>query len=561
MAAGPRVKDSLASVRKVLRNRNLRRVQLAFFGSGIGDWSYATALAVYAYQHGGVTAVGIFQAVRFLVRTMAGPLGAVIADRVPRRAFMMGSDATRAVLVAVAAVGVGLGTPSFVVYALTLLAVVAGSSFRAAQAGLIPQLVDHPEELIATNAVSGILENTYVVTGAALGGVFVGVFGVEATFWLNVATFAWSFLLVLGVRVAKDRRAEPVVSPPEADRPPEQAQLEQKSGFVAEAGAGFRVVAKDGDLRSTALLAASQTFVWGILSVITLLIAIQMLGTGPSGIGYMDTCMGIGSVIGGALVLTRLARGTLGRDMVSGVLGYCLPLLLLAALPGRLTAIMVLMIVGLAEPFVNVGFDTIPQRIVPDEVLSRGYGAMESMSMASMTAGAFMAPVLVHLLGLRATLAVPSIIVIILAFSRFARMRGLDARLREPPELALLRTIPLFEPLDPPMLESLARQVVTVEVPAGNVVISAGEASDRFYLIDSGVVEVTQDDRVLRREGPGEFFGEIGLLRDVPRTATITAVGDTKLLALERADFLGVLAGTAEGRSRAEDVVARRLAV
>ncbi len=106
------------------------------------------------------------------------------------------------------------------------------------------------------------------------------------------------------------------------------------------------------------------------------------------------------------------------------------------------------------------------------------------------------------------------------------------ARLTAPPGLELLRQIAMFAPLTPGTVEGLARHLVPMSVSAGTVVLEEGGQSDRFFVIESGLVEVTQNGAVLRREGPGEFFGEIGLLRDVPRTATITAVEDTILMAL-----------------------------
>ena len=156
-----------ASVQTVFANPGLRRVQLAFFGSGLGDWAYATAVTVWAYQHGGATAVGAFQAVRFVAIAVAAPLGAAIADRVSRRAFMMACDAGRAVLVSAAAVCVALDVTPAAVYVLAVLAVIVGAPFRSAQAGLVPSLARTPDELTASNAVASNLENIVIFAGPA----------------------------------------------------------------------------------------------------------------------------------------------------------------------------------------------------------------------------------------------------------------------------------------------------------------------------------------------------------------------------------------------------------
>src|SRR3954453_15362370 len=193
-------RDTGRTLASVFTNRNLRNIQLAFAGSVVGDWAYATAVTVWTYQAGGAAAVGIFQAARFVAVTVAAPTGAVLADRFSRKGFMMTADAVRAILVVAATVCVALGLVP-VVYVLALLAVVVGAPFRSAQAGLIPRLARTPEELTASNATSSNLENIATFAGPAIGALLIFVFDVEVVFLLNAATFVVSFLLVSRVRV------------------------------------------------------------------------------------------------------------------------------------------------------------------------------------------------------------------------------------------------------------------------------------------------------------------------------------------------------------------------
>ena len=308
------------SLRKVLANPNLRRIQLAFAGSLLGDWAYATAVTVWAYYEGGATAVGAFQAVRFISMAVAGPLGAVIADRVPRKTFMMTTDAVRAVLVATAALAIAAGSPAIVVYVLAIMAGMVGASFRSAQAGLIPKLVSAPDELTSSNAVAANLENVVVFAGPALGALLIGLIDVEAVFWDHVASFVWSFLLVSAVKVpAEERVAE------------EEGETEDEPGFLKEVTAGFSMITRDRDLATVSLLAGAQGMVWGALTVFMVIMSLQMLDAGPEGVGYLNAIMGVGTVVGGLVVLTRTTKGRLGQDMAIGVLGWSVPLLLLAA--------------------------------------------------------------------------------------------------------------------------------------------------------------------------------------------------------------------------------------
>jgi MFS family permease len=537
-----------AALRQVVANQALRRVQGAFFVSLLGDYAYSTAVTVWAFQQGGATAVGIFVAVRFVAVPLAAPVGAVLADRVPRRSFMMASDLLRAGLVGLAAVAVAVDLPP-VVYVLAVVAAAVGAPFRAAQAGLIPALVETPEQLTASNAVASNLENVVVFAGPALGALVVGTLDVEVALWFDVVTFLVSFALVAGVRVP----AAPVRTAGE--------EHEADERFLTALTAGFRLLGRDRDLAGVASLAAAQGLVWGALNVFLVVVAVRELGTGAAGVGYLDAVLGVGTVVGGLVVLTRLGRGSLGRDMVLGVLGWSLPLLLLAALPSAATAFVVLAVVGALDPFVNLALDTVPQRLAPERLLSRVFAAVDTSLTAASAVGAFLAPLLLHAVGLRWSLTAFGAVVATCALAALPRMRRLDARLREPEGLPLLRSLPLFAPLAPAAQEALAHRAERVRVPAGTPVVREGEVSDRFYVIAAGSVVVTSAGRQLRTEHAGDFFGEIGLLRDVPRTATVTAVDDVDLLVLGRADFLAAVAAAPEARLVTEEVISRRLAV
>ena len=450
MGGTAQLKTSLVTV---FGNPALRRVQLAFFGSGIGDWAYATAVTVWAFRDGGAAAVGAFQAVRFVLAAVTGPLGGTIADRMSRRTFMMVSDAVRAVLVAAAAVCVTLDlTPA--VYVLALLAVVAGSPFRAAQAGLVPQLVHDPEELTSSNAVSSNLENIIVFVGPALGAVLVGAFDVETAMWLNVATYGWSFLLLAGIKV-----------PTRGDAHPEDAADE--GGLLRETLAGIVVIAKDADLRVTAALAATQGILFGALTVLNVIIAIEMLDAGPDGVGYLLAVCGVGSVAGGIVVLARVARKRVATDMSVGVIGWALPFLLLAAYPSPVTAVIALLVVGFMDPWVNLGLDTLPQRLAEERMMSRVFATIDASLIAAMAVGSVVAPVLLDLLGLRGALLAMGAVAAAYAVTTLPRMRRLDQRLQAPPDTDLLRGIAMFAPLASSSVEGLARASERRRIGAG----------------------------------------------------------------------------------------------
>jgi hypothetical protein len=208
---------------------------------------------------------------------------------------------------------------------------------------------------------------------------------------------------------------------------------------------------------------------------------------------------------------------------------------------------------------VDVSAFTLLQRSVPDEVLARVFGAVQGLWVGTIGVGAIAAPLLIAALDIRGALIVTGALLPILATVFRHRLTALDEVPTPERELQLLRGIEIFAPLPPPILESLARSLVPVHVEAGREVFRQGELGDRFYIVADGEVEIVADGRVVAVTGPGGYFGEIALLRDVPRTATVRAKAEVELRALERDDFIGAVTGHAASAEAADAVVANRL--
>jgi MFS family permease len=547
--------DMRASIRSVFHNPGLRRVELALTGSMIGDWAYATAVTVWAYGVGGVTAVGVWTAIRLSMMAFTAPLAATLVDRFPRKRVMVMADLVRAGLVVLAGVCLILDTTAAPIYVLATLASLMGTPFRCAQRALMPALANTPEELTASNGTSSTIESLSFFVGPALGALLIGISSVEVVFFLNAGTFVWSMMLVLGVHVpTRDQESPPTSAEAEKAEP-------EKETFLAEVSGGFRAIAADRDLAVVVWLVAAQTIVAGASAVFLVVMAVDILGTGAHGVGYLDSMLGVGAILGGFLAIARATKHRLGQDMTVGVVLWAVPLLLVTAWPSPVTVFAAVGLLGLANPLVDVNMDTIVQRITPDAVMGRVFGALEACLIATMALGSFLMPVLLHVWNLRTALAVIGLGVAALALPFLPRMGRLDKRLTAPAGLGLLKGIAMFTPLTPATVEGLARKLLRAPVAAGDVVLREGDESDRFFIIESGLVEVTQGGVVLRREGAGEFFGEIGLLRDVPRTATVTAVEDTVLQALGREEFLAAVTEQSEAFMAADDIVSRRLTV
>ena len=557
-SVGGAVRETRTSLATVFRNPALRRLNVALAGSMIGDWAYATAIAVWAYDVGGAVAVGIWGTVRLTLGAVLTPFGAALADRISRKTVMVAADVLRAVLVLAAAGCVYWDAPTAVVFVLATLSPLVGTPFRPAQMAITPSLVDSPDELTAANGVASTLESLAFFLGPAIGGLLLAVADVSVVFVLNAVTFLWSAVLVAGLRVP-DRGDGPDSGG--ATEEEDKAQVEEAAvGFLRESLAGFGVIWRHPDLRLVTGLYCAQTVVAGASIVFTVTIAFEMTGLGAAGVGYLDATLGIGAIIGGLAAVALASRRRLASDFGWGVIFWATPLLLVSVWPEAAGAFVAMAIIGAANPIVDVNAMTILQRIAPDAVLGRVFGALESALVATMALGSLMMPALIAGPGLRWGLAIIAVPIVAMGLIALPRLRDLDGRVGEPEETALLAGITLFQPLGQPLLEQLSHRLTRVDVPTGAIVVTEGEVGDRFYVIASGQLDARHDGQLLSSMHAGDSFGEIALLRDVPRTASVVAAQDSVVYAMERDDFLGALTGSHELRSRTEVVAARRMA-
>jgi MFS family permease len=555
--AGAAVRETRDSLATVVRNDGLRRINLAFAGSAIGDWAYATAITVWVYEVGGITAVGVWGTIRLVLSAVVTPFASTLADRFSRKKVMVTTDLVRAGLIAITAYLIWAETATPAIYVLATVAGLVAAPFRPAQAALLPRLARTPEELTAANGVASTVESLAFFVGPAIGGLMLAVWSVPAVIVFNVATFLWSALLVARIRVpaADDGDDDGSDSTGEDGVEDDEGSV----GFLRESMEGFVVIARNRDLLLVTLVYAAQTVVAGASLVFGVEIAVQMTDFGPAGIGYLDSVLGIGAILGGLIAIGRASARRLATDFGVGVVFWALPLLLAAIWPQAWAAFLAMFIIGIANPIVDVNASTIMQRIADDAVLGRVFGALETALITSMALGSILMPVMVSLWGLRWSLAALGLLITAVVLPAFVRLRSLDQRLGEPEGLPLLRGLPLFAPLEPKSLERVAQQLGRLEVAAGETVIREGEVGDRFYVVESGATTATFEGQVLSQQGAGEVFGEIALLRDVPRTATVVADTDTVLLYLDRDDFLAAVTGDNEVSNRADDLIARRI--
>jgi MFS family permease len=554
------VRETGTSLSTVFRNPGLRKINLALSGSMIGDWAYGTAILIWAYDIGGARAVGVWYTVRLVLMTIVTPFASTIVDRLPRKMVMISTDMIRAVLCFTVAGLIWADGPAWLVFVLATLAPLIGSPFRPAVAALMPKLVNTPDELTAANGTASTIESLAFFLGPAIAAILVSAIGIPVVVVFNALTFLWSALMVSQIRVPSEEPAHaaaPTVPGDASD--PDEGEADEAQGFFMESMEGFKAIWRDRDLRLVSGVYSAQTVVAGASAVFGIEMAVQMTDFGSAGVGYLDSAMGVGALLGGLVAVGRSSVGKLGTDFGVGVIFWALPLLLTAVWPQMWAAFLAMFIIGVANPVVDVNASTILQRKTDDEVMGRVFGALDTALIGSMALGSAIMPIMIHFWGLRWSLAALAILISASVVPAFGRLKAIDATLREPEGLALLRGVPLFAPLELKSLERVAQQLVRVEVPAGEVLIREGDEGDRFYVIESGQMTASFEGSVLRQMGPGDPFGEIALLRDVPRTATVIADEPTVVLALEREDFLDAVTGNSEVNNAADDMISRRI--
>lgn len=546
---GGQLAESLAAVRGVFANPNLRRIELAFAGSAVGNYAFSVAITIYTFHQGGVAAVGIVTAVRQATAAAIAPFAASLSDRFRRERVMLASDTGRLACAGGIAVLVSTGTPAITVYALAVGASVFGAVFRPAEASLVPLVAGSPQELTAANVTSSSFDSIGIFVGPALGAFLIAYSGYTTAFALVAATFAWSALFVL--RISSHVAAAPETVTGE-DRGDEAGGLQSMLG-------GFRTISREPRLRLLIGLYDAQCFVAGALGVLIVATAIDVLGMGNAGVGVLQSACGVGAIAGAGVALTLVSRSRLGRDLATGLVLWGAPLIVIGAFAYPVVAVIALAVLGIGNTLVDISAMTLIQRTAVPEVAGRIFGVLESSIVASLALGALAAPALITLLGTRGALLVVGVILPVLAVVTSRQLAAIDDAAEIPQEqIAALRTVPFLTLLPLQMIEYLAGQLRQVELPQGATLFALGDRGDGFYILDRGTLEIDLPEGVKRETAPS-FVGEIALLRDIPRTATVRAATDAVLWALGRDEFLAAVGGHARARGHADSIVVARL--
>jgi hypothetical protein len=540
----PRIRNRTRSFEVVAQIASIRRAQLSFGAMWTSESAFVVGLAVVAFRDGGIAAVGIVTGARMAAAALLAPLLATVADRVRRERVLVCVGLVRAATVGSAAVVTAAGGPTAATYGLAVVATVAQALYRPAHSALLPVLCTSPQQLTSANAVRGMLDSFAMLGGPAAAAVLLAVSGPAAVFAACAAASLVGGLAVVGLSY---------------DAPP-------RSNAAAGGGhqmlRGFATIAANRGLALITALGVVQTFTRGCLTVFAVVVAIDLLDTGEPGVGVLTAAVGAGGILGSILAFGLVGGGRLALWFGVGIALFGAPLVIIGVVPEQATAIVLLGLVGIGNALIDVGGFTLLARLADETVLARMFAGFEAILTLGVAVGGLVTPLVVELLGVRPALVAIGLLAPLAVAAAWPALRRLDAEVRvRDGDIETMRSIHMLGALPVATIEQLAGGLEHTDFEPGHTVFTQGERAEYFYIVQSGRAQVILDGRVVRTLGAGDCFGEIALLRDQPRTATVCASAHTHLLVsrLRRSAYLTAVTGYPAAAAAGEDLVTSRL--
>jgi len=539
-----RIRDSTGALGEIAHSPALRRAQLSFGAIWASESAFAVGLGVLAFREGGVAAAGVVTGARMAAAAVLAPFFATVADRVRRERVLTGVGLVRAATLGSAALVTARGGPSATTYALAVVATVAQALYRPAHSALLPALCKSPEQLTSANAVRGMVDSLATLAGPAAAAVLLAASGPAAVFAACAAASLLAGLLVVGLSYD----------------PPPRTRGGARDG--REMLQGFATIAADPRLALITGLGVVQTFTRGCLTVFVVVAAIDLLGTGNAGVGVLSAAVGAGGVLGSILAFGLVRSGGLATWFGIGIALFGAPLTAVGVVPKEAVAILLLGLVGIGNSLIDVSGFTLLARLTDETVLARMFAGFEAILTLGVAVGGVFTPLIVELLGVRVALVLVGLLSPLAVAASWSALRRLNVRMRvRDADIEILRGIHMLRALPVATIEQLAAGLKHAEVGCEQTVFEQGEPGEYFYIVESGRAEVIIDRRAVGTLGRGDCFGEIALLRDQPRTATVraSAEGDLRVSVLQRSAFLTAVTGYPAATAAGEDLVTSRL--
>ncbi|HLA16580.1 MAG TPA: MFS transporter [Candidatus Limnocylindrales bacterium] len=533
------MRGTLGVYRELLHNGPLTRLLAGEFISSVGDWLYLVALLIVVdEQTGDPVLLGIVGGLRVLPYVVLSIPAGIAADRFDRRLILIVTDLMRGAIMVALAMVVATGSHWVALVALSTLATCFSAFFGPTIGAYLPMLARDERELGPANSVWSTLDNLAFIIGPALAFLLIAALDLTLAFVLNAVSFAICAAFLWGLPSGRPMSERSF----ELDGDGSTAASDVSSGPAAPDRPTIRGFVRP--LSGLLVIGTVAAFVFGGIGILTVILADDVYGAGSEATGLLNAAIGVGGLVGAILSGALVVRRRLAAPFLGGTLALGVGVALLGLIGGIGPALVAMAILAAGDLVLEVVNTTIFQRLVPDELRGRTLGVLETIVTLAYALGSFALPIIAVGLGIGPVLAVCGIAIV--ASGGVAVVLLGSAATSEPAALPIpvrrLAGLAVFAGVPAARLDDVLGRLASVEVRAGDVVIREGDAADRFYIIDSGAFEVTQlgpdgNPRPLRTMGPDEVFGEIGLLTGRPRTATVTALVDGRLLALAASDF------------------------
>lgn len=511
-----------------VRSAELRRVQLAFTGFSISEHATWLAVLFFALERGGPREVGFIAFIQLMPSVVLTPFSSYAGDRFRPQPALAAGYAIQSISMAVVAFAMISGNGILVYVASTVVAT-AVSFTRPVMGSLLPTLTHTPADLIAANVVTGLIQQIGRLVGPLMAGLVMALYAPSAVFAVCALITGAACLMV-------------VTTPAVDDRPHHAPDVGDLANRMF---AGFATMRREARLRTLVGLMTAGGLVAGIADVLFVTFATERLDGGGGQAGILAAAYGVGGILG-VVGVSRVVRGTQVESVfVVSALLVSLALASMALSDGLVTGMLLFAMLGAGASLMNFTAAVTIQRQAPTDVLARVFGIVEGAEAAAIAVGALVVTFLVAWFSIDETFVVLALVVFVLVGFGVVtlRRRADDTPSVDDGIIDRLVNDPVFAALPAPTVERLGRSAVRRRSPVGTAVVVQGDVGDHYFLIVDGTFSVVRDGQTVNALGAGQSFGEIALLRDIPRTSTVTAISDAELLVIARDDFLEAVTG------------------
>lgn len=525
--------------RSAASNPPVTRLLLAHLAAVIAEWAAVIGVLVHVFDRSGTRATGLASIAMLAVAVVVAPFAGTLVDRGrPQRVRMLGLVAQLLGYGAAAAIA-STDAPAFVAVIAATVAFGALTTLRPTGAVLLPAHVRTSDQLVRGNLWFWRAESFCVLGGPLAATLLLALNGPTAVL-IGCATAALIALILTAIDLPID--------------PPARASNNENDRQTFRAA--WKSLRKRPGITSVLAVVWAQYLMIGALDLMLVVIARTALDLGGSGPGLLSTAFGFGAFTA-VLIASRVSRrAKLAPALLLGIAVAAAALLIFGFALHAPVALTMLAIIGLSRSLLDGPSKLLLQRSSGPEALGSSFAVREVLASSGLIAGSVLA-----LLTLEIGSAKIALIVLGSALALIAALtaRGLavaDASADVPVvEMSLLRRLPMFAPLPPSMIEAVARSATVVDAKAGDVLIQQGDVGDLFYAVVDGAFDIDMSGTRVRTAERLSFFGEVSLLADVPRTATVRASSDGRLLAIHRTDFLRAVTGNVSSRTAAWGIV------